>query len=629
MNKSINENLAYSTLIWKLLLIIIVISFFMIFGCNNVNPSNPTPIPPTNLQVSVISCSQIDLSWEDNSDNEDGFKIERAPDYNGTPGGYGEIAGVARDETSFNDCGLDAGTSYYYRIKAFSSLGDSGYSNEVKDATKTPGSDFDQPTDIEKRYGDTDTSIIQNFPPLDDIINKPAPDLPVYGLYTWYSSWGDWYHRYDDINDVGWKSVRVGGFHHAMDPDTLEIDDALDETMVGLLENGNYEPIYTLKSKKTRADYGDGEEPDFFNIEDDQAFIDGYVDVLDVMMNRYGPGGTFFDEYPELPYRPILHWEIWNEPNLHYLLSGEYWDGLDKEGKADLYARLLIGAYNHIRSNSAWDDVKVVAPGVCGVSAANADNDGEGWRKSFVQSVHENLVEHGGHANYYDILSTHPYTHDVAPDTEHLLSSYSYSPPNSHSEIRESMEDFGNGDKPVWYTEVGWHRDVGHYDADEHESVTERLQAAYVSRLYLIAMRLGVERAHIMFVSDSDTFNGGFFNNDDRSWWEQTYAVNNMINLMPNPKLIGAVNDGGYGENDLPDSYGYYAYTFDPDTTVTGEPSVIVAWNVEGPITVEIPCESGEYRVFDMLGGDEKAITTSSQLRVNIGPCPIYIVRVE
>ena len=621
-----------SQLLFILLMIPTLISLRCDCGNNsgaNEN-SNIEPInAPANLYAEPVSSSQIILTWDDNSDNEDGFKIERSN--NGTS--FETIVTVSTD--SYSDTGLIFETDYYFRVRAYYIDSDieyfSEYSNVTNATTFSQSIDdqpfLEQPTDTVKEHGITDTSIVQKFPPLNDIINKPAPDLPVYGLYTWYSSWGDWYHRYDDINDVGWKSVRVGGFHHAMDPDTLEIYDALDETMVGLLENGNYEPVYTLKSKKTRADYGDGEEPDFNNLEDDQAFIDGYVDVLDVMMNRYGPGGTFFDEYPELPYRPILHWEIWNEPNLHYLLSGEYWDGLDKEGKADLYARLLIGAYNHIRSNSTWDDVKVVAPGVCGVSAANADNDGEGWRKSFVQSVHENLVEHGGHANYYDILSTHPYTHDVAPDTEHLLSSYSYSPPNSHSEIRESMEDFGNGNKPVWYTEVGWHRDVGHFDADEHESVTERLQAAYVSRLYLIAIRLGVERAHIMFVSDSDTFNGGFFNNDDRSWWEQTYAVNNMINLMPNPKLIGAVNDGGYGENDLPDSYGYYAYTFDPDTTVTGEPSVIVAWNVEGPITVSIPCDPGDYIVYSMLGDSGIVSASDSSLSVEIGPCPIYITK--
>jgi hypothetical protein len=34
------------------------------------------------------------------------------------------------------------------------------------------------------------------------------------------------------------------------------------------------------------------------------------------LVRRYGPGGTFWSQYPGLPRRPIRWWEIWNEPNL-------------------------------------------------------------------------------------------------------------------------------------------------------------------------------------------------------------------------------------------------------------------------------------------------------------------------
>src|SRR6185437_13689060 len=41
------------------------------------NTSTPQPAAPLNLAASAISATRIDLTWTDNSSNEDGFKIER------------------------------------------------------------------------------------------------------------------------------------------------------------------------------------------------------------------------------------------------------------------------------------------------------------------------------------------------------------------------------------------------------------------------------------------------------------------------------------------------------------------------------------------------------------------------
>src|SRR5437867_5741446 len=43
-----------------------------------------TPAAPSNLSASAVSSTEIDLSWQDNSSNESGFKIERAPTSGGT-----------------------------------------------------------------------------------------------------------------------------------------------------------------------------------------------------------------------------------------------------------------------------------------------------------------------------------------------------------------------------------------------------------------------------------------------------------------------------------------------------------------------------------------------------------------
>ncbi len=98
------------------------------------NPSTP-PVAPTNLDATAISSGQIDLAWTDNSDNEFGFSIERKT---GTGGTYAEIDTVSANITSYQDTGLEALTTYFYRVLAYNPAGDSDYSNEDSATTLEP-----------------------------------------------------------------------------------------------------------------------------------------------------------------------------------------------------------------------------------------------------------------------------------------------------------------------------------------------------------------------------------------------------------------------------------------------------------------------------------------------------------
>lgn len=97
---------------------------------NGSSSSNNTFIinPPLNLSATAVSFSQIDLSWQDNSNNEDGFEIERST--NGID--YLILATVYSNVASYSDSGLTIATTYYYRVRAFNTIGDrSEWSNIV------------------------------------------------------------------------------------------------------------------------------------------------------------------------------------------------------------------------------------------------------------------------------------------------------------------------------------------------------------------------------------------------------------------------------------------------------------------------------------------------------------------
>ncbi len=90
------------------------------------------PSAPSDLNLTVISSSEIDLDWQDNSDNEDGFKIERKTGVGGT---WSQIGTVSANTTSYSDNGLSPNTAYYYRVCAYNTDGTSSYSNEPSATT--------------------------------------------------------------------------------------------------------------------------------------------------------------------------------------------------------------------------------------------------------------------------------------------------------------------------------------------------------------------------------------------------------------------------------------------------------------------------------------------------------------
>jgi Fibronectin type III domain/Bacterial Ig domain len=75
-----------------------------------------------------VDAASLQLSWADNSQNEDGFDIERKT---GNGGAFLALTTIPANQSSYTDTNLSNGTTYCYRVRAFNSVGGSPYSNEA------------------------------------------------------------------------------------------------------------------------------------------------------------------------------------------------------------------------------------------------------------------------------------------------------------------------------------------------------------------------------------------------------------------------------------------------------------------------------------------------------------------
>jgi len=95
----------------------------------------PPPTPPSGLTATTNSATQITLAWVDNSPNETGFLLERKTGESVT---WLQIASLGTNVRTFSNTGLTPSTTYYYRVRATNSNGNSAYSNEAGATTNPP-----------------------------------------------------------------------------------------------------------------------------------------------------------------------------------------------------------------------------------------------------------------------------------------------------------------------------------------------------------------------------------------------------------------------------------------------------------------------------------------------------------
>lgn len=162
-----------------------------------------------------------------------------------------------------------------------------------------------------------------------------------------------------------------------------------------------------------------------------------WQDFVRAAVERYGPGGEFWDFVrvcppnpghcrPDVPYRPLRIWQVWNEPNL-----GKFWQpSPSPQGYVDLL-RL------------ASDAVKGVDPGAEVITGGIMPGGG-GAKNSVPQNEFIAALYRRGADEYFDGVGLHPYRRKLKQVIARLR------------KASAQMQAYGDGATPIWITEVGW-----------------------------------------------------------------------------------------------------------------------------------------------------------------------------
>jgi hypothetical protein len=102
------------------------------FFATRAGSGGSAPAAPSGLVASAFSDDEVDLGWNDNSDNESEFRVEMRQ---GTAGAFTDIGGVGASEEGATVSGLAPATLYQFRVRARNGSGDSPYSNTASATT--------------------------------------------------------------------------------------------------------------------------------------------------------------------------------------------------------------------------------------------------------------------------------------------------------------------------------------------------------------------------------------------------------------------------------------------------------------------------------------------------------------
>jgi hypothetical protein len=198
--------------------------------------------------------------------------------------------------------------------------------------------------------------------------------------------------------------------------------------------------------------------------------VGAYAAFVAAAVARYGPRGTFWRAHPRLSAHPLVWYELWNEPYF-----------ADHNRDPGVYARLVRAAVTAGRAAN---------PAARFLIEADASYQTLGGQSAdWIGGMYAAVPDLG---RYFDGVAVHPYGGNPAiytPDGN------TDAQPGRIEQVHMELVAHGDGDKPLWVTEIGWSTCSG-----TDLCVSEAQQAAYLRTFLSLARTTWSSYVRAVFV---------------------------------------------------------------------------------------------------------------------------------
>jgi hypothetical protein len=274
----------------------------------------------------------------------------------------------------------------------------------------------------------------------------------------------------------------------------------------------------------------------------------------------------------------IRHWEVWNEPNLE-----QFWK--DKPDAAN-YVALLKPTYELIKKIDP--ELTVLFGGTAEIP----------W--AFIEGVYA-----AGGKDSFDVMNVHPYRYPRAPEEGRPLF-------DDLVRLRELMAKYGDGEKPIWITEIGWPTHQG------QRGVSPERQAEMLARAYLLSFQAGVE---VVFWYEFQAPEHKPDYNEDHFG-----IVHRDLRPKPAYRAMAALTRARpAGSKQLPGEW-RTGEVYHPAWRRPDGATAWAVWRPAGEADVTFAVEGTVGAAFDHLGGKLDVRPVGGRFALRVGTGPVYLI---